>query len=479
MNDHPPDFRSADPSFSQAWTRIGEEIRSFRSDLQELPVLPSLAASDIQAELARLQSAEPLDLTDTVEAVIDLLRRGIVQVTSPRYFGLFNPDVLESGILADALVALYNPQLAAWSHAPAVNEIERVVLGRFSAALGLEPESTHANFTSGGAEANLSAVLSAIAHHFPNSTETGIGGTAARPAIYLSGESHDSFVKIARMTGLGTRALRKVPITERATLDVNALDKMIGADRHAGLYPLLIIATAGTTSAGVIDPIPDIADVAAEYGSWLHVDAAWGGAAALSPKLRPELSGIERADSITWDAHKWLSVPMAAGMFFCRHPAAVRRAFGVSTVYMPGPSDARPDPYSTTAQWSRRAIGLKVFMSLTHLGEDGYARIIEQQAATGRRLRTRLVDAGWITVNDTPFPLVCFTHADIREGRVSTTDLLERIYDGGRVWISEVVFAGQERVLRACITSYRTNDADLDCLIEELEAARLTSAATR
>ncbi|MGB5035110.1 MAG: pyridoxal-dependent decarboxylase, partial [Blastocatellia bacterium] len=191
------------------------------------------------------------------------------------------------------------------------------------------------------------------------------------------------------------------------------------------------------------------------------------------------LAGISRADSVTWDAHKWLSVPMGAGMFFCRHREAVERAFGVSTSYMPGALGAdTPDPYATTAQWSRRAIGLKVFMALAELGTAGCGALIEQQAEMGELLRARLREAGWLVVNDTPLPVVCFTNADIRTGRFTTGDVVRAISERRRVWISDVVLgqdatgnpATGERVLRACITSFRTDAGDVECLVEELKA---------
>jgi aromatic-L-amino-acid decarboxylase len=135
-------------------------------------------------------------------------------------------------------------------------------------------------------------------------------------------------------------------------------------------------------------------------------------------------------------------------------------------------ADDTVDPYATTAQWSRRAIGLKVFMALAELGTGGYAELIEHQAHLGDSLRERLRQLGWNVVNDTKLPVVCFTHPDIRQGRRSTSEILHTISERGRVWISDVVLGNQERVLRACITSFHTNESDLTCLLEEIEYAR-------
>jgi glutamate/tyrosine decarboxylase-like PLP-dependent enzyme len=239
----------------------------------------------------------------------------------------------------------------------------------------------------------------------------------------------------------------------------------------------MVVATAGTTAAGMVDPIPAVADVAARRGAWLHVDAAWGGAAMFSERLKPALQGIERADSVRWDAHKWLSVPMGAGMIFCRHPEAVHRAFAVHTSYMPPESGSlTADPYAVTAQWSRRAIGLKLFLPLAELGVAGSAQRIEHQAAMGDALREQLRAAGWVIVNDTTLPVVNFTHADVTSGRVTTRTLLDAIYARGNVWIADVVLgAGTERVFRACITSFHTTPEDVAVLVAEVERARSES----
>lgn len=459
---------------SALWSRLSEEIERFPEHLRQLPVVTRATPREIRDELERrFPFDRPVPLSEAAETVVGLLRRWNVQVTHPCYFGLFNPSVRQAGVVGDTLAALFNPQLAVWSHAPAAQEIERHTLARLGALVGFGPGGVQANFTTGGAEANLSAIVAALARRFPEWSEGGVAALPARPAIYVSAEGHHSFTKIVRMVGLGTGALHEVPTSDRFTLDPAALRERLRADARDGWCPLVVVGTAGTTSAGMVDPLPALADAAREHGAWFHVDAAWGGAAALSPRLAPVLTGIERADSLTWDAHKWLSVPMGAGMFFCRHPEATARAFAVATSYMPGRSGSgTADPYATTAQWSRRAIGLKVFLSLAELGLDGYRELIEHQAAMGDRLRERLIGAGWAVVNDTPLPTVCFTHPEIRSGRVTTRKILGRIYRRGRVWISDVTLGGRERVLRATVTSFLTRPEDVETLVEEVERAR-------
>ncbi|MCK5316044.1 MAG: aminotransferase class V-fold PLP-dependent enzyme [Anaerolineales bacterium] len=456
------------------WNSLENEIKRFRQDSRTLPVMPQVSPEQLRKELeGRYTFEQPVALEEVTADAICLLRDYTVHVTHPRYFGLFNPSVRYASIVADVLTALYNPQLAAWSHAPAANEIERLTLRHFTRSLGWNPDTTIMNFTSGGMEANLSAVLAALAHHFPETGKEGLASLTLHPAIYITAESHHSFIKIARMTGLGTDCLHEVPTTKDHLMDTDALVELITRHKDFGYYPLMVVGTAGTTGAGLIDPLGQIAEIAEQYDIWFHVDAAWGGSALLSPRLRPLWAGVEGADSVTWDAHKWLSVPMGAGMFFCRHIGAVTNAFAVTTSYMPGKTgEGTFDPYATTAQWSRRMIGLKVFMALAESGSGGYADIIEHQAREGDYLREQLKKAGWVVVNNTQLPVVCFSHADIRSGKMTTKQILGTIYARNRVWISDVLLGGEELVLRACITSFNSDHSDIDCLIEELEYAR-------
>ena len=467
-----PDIRGG-PALGDVWQRVIAEIEAFREGIRELPVSRTAEPHALRSDLAaRYDLDRPVPLDVLVADVCHLLRTRSVHVTHPRYFGLFNPSVRLAGIIGDALAALYNPQLAVWSHAPAAQELERLVLRRFTEALGLDIETTLSNFTTGGAEANLSAVLAALAHAFPEAGRQGVGAIRARPVIYLSEDSHHSFVKIARMTGLGTDVLRTVPTTRSFAMDADALAERVRGDVAAGYRPFMIVATAGTTATGAIDPLMRVAEVARQYGAWFHVDAAWGGSAVLSPRLRGALAGIERADSVTWDAHKWLSVPMGAGMFFCRHADAIRRAFDITTSYMPAETAQVDDLYRTSVQWSRRAIGLKVFLSVAELALPGYGELVDRMARMGGRLRERLREAGWIIANDTPLPVVCFTHPAVERGDATVEGILALLHERGRVWVSQVTPAGGPTLLRACITSYVTDETDLECLVEELEVAR-------
>jgi glutamate/tyrosine decarboxylase-like PLP-dependent enzyme len=456
------------------WRRLTEVVEGHVEGVRSLPVAPRLDPALLRAQLEAVTFDAPMDAVAALDLAVEGLRRHQVHTPHPRYYGLFNPAPATMGIVADALVAAFNPQIAAWSHSPFAAEVERHLVRALGARLGLP--GADGVFCSGGAEANHTALLAALASTFPAFGERGVRALPAAPLLYVSGEAHHSFLKAARLSGLGTAAVREVAVDASLRMDVGDLRARIAADRAAGHAPFLVVATAGTTGAGAIDPIAAIADVAREERLWLHADAAWGGAAALAPELRETLAGIERADSVTLDAHKWLSVPMGAGMVLARDPRVLERTFRVAAGYMPREAEGLDviDPYAHSMQWSRRFIGLKLFLTLAVAGWEGYARVVRDMTAAGRTLRARLRDSGWTAVNDTPLPLVCFVDGTHPQG--SEAGYLSRVASSvlasGEAWLSTVTLGGTRPALRACITNHRTGAGDIDALVASLAAAR-------
>jgi glutamate/tyrosine decarboxylase-like PLP-dependent enzyme len=452
-----------------------DEFARVEREIADGPIVSEVTAAEIRAYLGeRFDFKQAMPLEEVTADVEGMLQRWQVQVTHPRYFGLFNPSVMLASVVAETLVAMYNPQLANWRTSPAANEMERHTLAWLAAMFGLPAESI-ASFTSGGMEANLSAVVVALTHAFPAYGEDGLRSLAGTPAIYLTREAHHGFNKIAHMVGLGRRSLRLIGTDARLKMDVAELRARVAEDRANGLLPFMVVGNCGTTAAGAIDPLDEIAQVCRAQALWFHVDAAWGGAAVISPSLRPHLAGIESADSITCDAHKWFSVPMGAGMFFCRHRESVAQAFRSEVTYMPsrpsGEAAETFNPLETSAQWSRRFIGLKLFMALAERGEAGYAEIIDRQTSMGEVLRDALTASGWRIVNSTPLPLVCFTRDGLVPGR-----LLAAMRERQTAWMSEAVIAG-EPVMRACITSFKTTEADVEWVVQEMNQLVTTDCA--
>jgi len=311
--------------------------------------------------------------------------------------------------------------------------------------------------------------LTALNAAFPEYRDIGLRGLSRQPVFYASMEYHHSFEKIAQQCGLGRSAVRLVPVRDDLNMDCDILQQMIIEDRNSGFAPFLVVATAGTTNAGIIDPLQEISAICTAERMQMHVDAAWGGAAILSPKYRGSLDGIATADTITFDPHKLLSVPMAAGMILCRDGSILERTFGLDVAYVPGSPVEGLDNYQRSLQFSRRFIGLKLFLTLAIAGRDSYAESIEHQFSLADSLALILHQHGWDVIHGASLGTVCFAHPDVDQERTSAARLAiyERIEsvvkDTGDAWISTTRVAGRP-VLRACITNYRTRLKDVQRL---------------
>jgi len=462
------------------WQALTDVIEAYLTRVEDLPVSPQLDAGRIRAVAESFDFARPTAPDETLRRFAASLSRDQVHTPHPRYYGLFNPATTTMSIAADALIAAFNPQLAAWSHSPLAAEMELHLVRSLAEKFGWDRDSADGVFTSGGAEANQTAVLAALTHRWPRLGASGLRSLEADPVFYASAESHHSFLKAARACGLGSAALHMVKVDDSLRMKPEAVRAAIAKDRAAGKAPFLLVATAGTTGAGAFDPLPELASVAREHNLWFHVDAAWGGAAALVPELRPHLAAIEQADSITFDAHKFLSVPMGAGLFLTRRLDILTRAFATANAYMPKEAAALAviDAYSHSLQWSRRFTGAKLFLSLAVAGWDGYAAAIRHQTAMGELLRQKLLADEWAIVNRTPLPLVCFTDARSSWSLEQTQAAVNAVVGSGQAWISTIQLGpGRRPALRACITNYRTEPRHLDELVAILHRVRESPAS--
>ncbi len=453
---------------SRLWTRLIETIENYTNHIAELRATPELEPQKIRSLLAACTFEQPMDPLEAVDFVARGLSRYQTHSSHPRYFGLYNPAPTTMGIAAEALVAAFNPQLASWSHSPLAIEIEQHLIRCFGEWFGYDPKQTDGTFTSGGAEANHTALAHRPGRRFPRLPDAR-RPRARRPARLLClGREPSFFLEGRAHHGIGIDALKRVEIDDELRMRPEALQAAIARDRGAGCIPFMVVATAGTTNAGVVDPLPQLAAIAARHRLWFHVDAAWGGAAALVPELRPLLDGIASADSITFDPHKWLNVPMGAGVYLTRHMEILHRTFRTQTAYMPREALGLDviDPHLHTMQWSRRFNGLKVFLSLLVAGRAGYAHTIRRQTALGNLLRDELRKSGWAIENSTPLPVICFSDP----GGADAQAIAMRIVSSGQAWISTTQIRGRT-VLRACISSYRTEPSDVHLLLDSLNAA--------
>ncbi|NIP80884.1 MAG: aspartate aminotransferase family protein, partial [Gemmatimonadetes bacterium] len=379
------------------------------------------------------------------------------------------------GAAADLLVAALNQNLGGWRLSPGATEIELALTRWFGERLGL-PASAAGMITSGGAMAGfmgLKAARDAMA-----GWDVRADGVAAGPPLklYASTEVHDVNMRAADMLGLGSAAVRPIAVDGRLRMRVDALRDAIASDVREGARPMAVVATAGTVGTGAIDPLDAIADVCAEHGLWLHVDGAYGGIAALTDALRPRFAGIERADSVALDPHKWLYTPHSGGAVVVRDFERLSDAFALDPSYTHEDKDLTGrgiDYYAYGPQFSRGFHALKVWVSLLAHGWDAYERRIVHDCELAAYLYRRAEEHPELEpVGEQSLSIACFRYvppgADPADGRLDALNerLMAELQWSGRVFPSNAVVDGRF-ALRACIVNFRTEAEDVDALVEE------------
>jgi glutamate/tyrosine decarboxylase-like PLP-dependent enzyme len=426
------------------------------------PITPTLDVAAFRAELEGFVFDAPRPLEELLDWTIGRMEHGIVQMTHPRYLGLFNPGPNFPSQCADRIASAFNPQLASSASSPIPVEIEGHVIRAVARRAGM-PEGAGGHFATGGSEANCTALLCALTAAHPGFAAEGVRAFAGPVAFYTSRECHIAWLKIAHQCGVGRGALRLIATDGFGRLDPGALSTAIREDRSNGVVPVMVVATAGTTGGGMIDPLDACAGIATREGLWYHIDAAWGGAALASERLRPLLAGIERADSFTVDAHKWFATTMGCALFVTRRPALLSEVFHASTSFMPS-SVAHLDPYLNSVQWSRRFLGLRLFLALGTAGWAGYGAHVERAVEVVAALRERLAAAGWEVVNDSPLAVLNVIppaeRGDLRQ-------LVRNVVAEGRAWVAASTFEGRE-VVRLCATHGETTADDIEEVVRAL-----------
>ena len=429
-------------------------------------VTPTFDRALFRDELAAFDFQEPQAFEDVVSWTMRQMESGVVHLNHRRYLGLFNPAPTFPSQVADRIAATFNPQLATATTSPAPVEIEAHVTRAIARRAGLGASAV-GHFTSGGAEANYTALVCALTRANPEFATSGSRAFSGPPTFYISQDSHLAWIKIAHQAGIGRLAARLIATDGTGRMSVDALSAAIEADLASGCTPFMVVATAGTTNAGMIDPLEPCAEISRKTGLWYHVDAAWGGAVIASSQMRGMLAGIEKADSITIDAHKWFATTMGCGIFLTRHPSVLSAAFNVSASYMPSHAPAA-DPYLMTVQWSRRFLGLRLFLSLAVAGWAGYAGHVERAIDLVHLLSGKLRGLGWSVVNQPSLAVACLVPPP---GSRPVKDIVQRVLASGQAWVSVAMFEGRE-VIRACVTHGETTPEDILAVVAVLENAR-------
>ena len=463
--------------------RMGEQflerILDFWRGTADRPVHPGSSPADFEA-LGRIgipARGRPLD-----EILDDLDRHvlpGLTQVASPRYLGMMNPPPALVAVFAESLAAALNQNCALWHQSPAGAELEKSVNRWLLRLAGLDPESAFGILVNGGSMANITALKLAR----DRAAEPGVraGGVRGMPpgAVYISEEGHYSFEKGMDLVGLGTDALRRVPVDGQFRIEVPRLRGMIAEDVRRGVRPVAIIGIAGTTNTGSIDPLAALADVAAECGAWFHVDAAYGGAALLLPECAAALAGLARADSVTVDPHKWLFIPYECAALLVRDGGRLRDAFSTRPSYYLEQGDAgRTNFFEYGLQGSRGLKALKAWITFQFFGLDYYRTIIRRNIAFAGWLHGRLAgEPDFEAFHRPELGIACFRarpSAGRPEAAAFEAERLDemnrrihrRIEMEGRFWISITRLRRRDVALRVNFMNYRTRAEH----VEELAA---------
>ena len=471
-------------SLSEQHQRLGRAVTRLISEhaarLESAPVVSRATPADL-----KLLFDEPLPQAGiSAEEIFAQFARDVephaMQVPSPRYFGQFNPTPLAIGVWADALCSALNQNAGAWRNGPTSALIEAQVIGWLCELLGYEPEAFGV-LASGGSEANLIALKCARDKAAQDICDLGVRAASGELTVYASEQCHFSIEKSVDILGLGRKSLRKIDTDERFHVRVDLLRAAIERDRRDGRIPFCIVGMAGATSTGVIDPLPELAEIAQENDCWFHVDAAYGGGLAFSDKQKAKLQGIELANSITFDPHKWMFVPFACGTTLVRDGGNVLRdSFDISPEYLSedrGGSDVRYDFFRYGQMGTRRFNALKLWMAFKFMGKSGYAETVERHLELMRHFAGHLDDLpDFQRVGEIETAVCCFRFLPQRVRALAPEDrdrvqqaLQQRIEKSGKAFFPSTILHGR-RALRVNINSYLTERRHVDDLVELLQA---------
>jgi aromatic-L-amino-acid decarboxylase len=463
-------------------------IADHRAGLDTLPVRPAVAPGWVRAQLPAALPEDPGPLDVLLKAMDEVVVPASTHWQHPRFFGYFPANASLHSLLGDMLSGALGAQGMLWATSPAATEVEQVLVDGFAAALGLDPGFTFAGGGGGSIQdsassAALVALLAALhrtsAQQGPHWREDGVTGAER---VYITAETHSSLAKAVRVAGLGARALRIVATAPGSqAMSPEALTAALQEDVAAGLRPVLVCATVGTTGTGAVDPVRAIAEIAHEHGAWVHVDAAWAGVAALCPEFRHLLDGVELVDSFCTNAHKWLLTAFDASLLWVRDGTALPAALSITPEYLrnsASESGAVVDYRDWQVPLGRRFRALKLWAVVHGVGLSGLRAHIRAHVALAADLADRVrADAAFEPAAEPTLALVCLrvvTGAGPDADDAASREVLERVNDSGRAFLTHTVVDGRY-VIRVAIGSVTTQAEHVDQLWEQLstEAAQV------
>lgn len=464
--------------FRAAGHALVEWIADYLQHAERYPVLAQVTPGEIARSLPASAPEHGESFADILGDVERVIVPGLTHWNSPTFFAYFSICASGPGVLADFLSAALNQQAMLWRTSPAATELEAVTLGWLRQMMGL-PASFEGVIYDTASISTLHALAAARERALRGVRRTGLAGRddARALRVYCSEQAHSSVDKAVILLGLGHESVVKVPCDDEFRMDVAALAAAIAADRAIGCQPLAVVATTGTTSTTSVDPVPAIADVCQREGIWLHVDAAYGGAAAIVPGMEWVIAGADRADSLVVNPHKWMLTPFDLSVLFCRDMDGLREAFSIVPEYLT--TTEAPEVRNlmdTGVQLGRRFRSLKLWFVLRYFGAEGMRTRIAEH------LRLAQVLAGWVDddpaferLAPVPMSVVCFRarpdsiRDDARALDALNERLLHELNAGGKIFLSHTKLRGAY-ALRLAIGHARTTEAHLAMAWELIRA---------
>jgi aromatic-L-amino-acid decarboxylase len=430
--------------------------------LEDYDVLPSIAPGATRAKLPEAAPASPEPLDAILADYRAIIEPYITHWQHPMFMAYFPSAASGPGILGEWLATALNSNVMLWRNAPSSTELEEVVVSWLRQMLGL-PGTFDGMFTD---TASISSLLSIVAarHAVPglSARDEGLAGRpgVSRLRLYASTEAHSSIEKAAVVAGIGRAGLRRISVDDAYRMRAEALADAIAEDRAAGWTPFCVVATLGTTSSTSVDPCEAIAAICRREKLWLHVDAAYAGAAAIVPELRPLLSGWEHADSIVVNPHKWMFTPFDASLLLFRSPETFRDAFSLVPEYLRTPDAGGVHNFNEYGiQLGRRFRALKMWMQIRWFGVDGMAaRLREHVRLAGLLAAWVDADPDWERLAPVPFSTVCFRYRRGDDLDAKNAAILERVNASGKVFLSHTKLGGRY-TLRVALGNLRQTEA--------------------
>jgi aromatic-L-amino-acid/L-tryptophan decarboxylase len=448
--------------FREFGHKLIDWVADYLESSERFPVLSTVQPNDIIDGLP----AHGPEQGETLDRIFDDFERvilpGITHWNHPRFLAFFANTSSPPAVLAELLAAALNANGILWKTSPAVTELEVVTLRWLLHWMGL-PQDWFGMILDTASTSTLHAIAAARTAMAPETRDVGAPNDLV---LYTSDQAHSSVEKGAMALGFGRQNVRSIGSDAEFRMRSDLLEEAIAADRAAGLRPCCVVATIGTTSTTSIDPVPAIAEIARREGLWLHVDAAYAGSAAVVPEFRWILDGCERADSLVFNPHKWLMVPVDCSILYCRHPDVLRQAFSLVPEIL-RTTDGGLNMMDYGIPLGRRFRSLKLWFVLRYYGHDGLAEVIREQVAMTQELRDKIAsDPRFEICAPSKFSVVCFRQRGSDE---TNRMLLDAVNGSGRFFISSTVVHGRY-ILRIAVGNIQTSRATLDELWSLLDA---------